>query len=430
MNATRLTTPKEKVQELQEKLGYAAKESKKRRFHVLYDKVYRWDVLQEAWARVKANKGAAGIDQQTLADIEKMGADNFLRECQQDLNKGSYRPMPVRRQYIPKKDGKMRPLGIPVIRDRVTQMAVKLLIEPIFEADFKECSFGFRPKRSAKQALDRVRKACNRKGNWVCDVDIQAYFDNINQEKLMKLVKMRISDKKVLKLIEQWLQAGVMEKGQVSKTDLGTPQGGVISPLLSNIYLNVLDLLWEKHGTQHGELTRYADDFVIICKTKKDADKAMQIVHAIMKRLDLTVHPTKTRLVGMWTGKEGFDFLGMHHRKTKAETSQARVYYTTQQWLTKKAEQHIRDEVKARLAPPSARMLSVEEHIEFLNPKIRGWKNYYATPYSQLKMVKLDWYILQRFCHWYARKTKRRRHTSMWRQVNEMIQQEKLLKLA
>jgi len=241
-------------------LGYAAKVSKKRRFHALYDKVYRWDVLQEAWSRVKARKGAAGIDRQTLADIEKMGVDTFLKECQHDLSTGRYLPKPVRRQYIPKKDGKMRPLGIPVIRDRVIQMAVKLVIEPIFEADFKDCSYGFRPKRSAKQALDRVRKACNRKGNWVCDVDIQAYFDNINQDKLMKLVEMRISDKKVLKLIWKWLQAGVMENGQVTKTDLGTPQGGVISPLLSNIYLSVLDLLWEKHGTQHGELTRYADD--------------------------------------------------------------------------------------------------------------------------------------------------------------------------
>ena len=227
MNAVRLTTPKEKVQELQEKLGYAAKKSKKRRFHALYDKVYRWDVLKEAWQRVKARKGAAGVDYQTLADIEKMGVEKFLTECQQALQRGSYRPMPVRRQYIPKKDGKMRPLGIPVIRDRVIQMAVKLVIEPIFEADFKECSFGFRPKRSPRQALDRVRKACNRKGNWVCDVDIQAYFDNINQEKLMKLVEMRISDKKVLKLIRKWLEAGVMEKGQVTKTDLGAPQGGL-----------------------------------------------------------------------------------------------------------------------------------------------------------------------------------------------------------
>ncbi|WP_434510908.1 group II intron reverse transcriptase/maturase [Desulfitobacterium sp. AusDCA] len=429
MNAARLATPKEKVQELQEKLGYAAKESKRRRFHALYDKVYRWDILEEAWRRVRANKGAAGIDKQTLSDIEEMGVEKFLLTCQRSLKENSYRPMPVRRQYIPKKDGRMRPLGIPVIRDRVIQMAVKLVVEPIFEADFKDSSFGFRPKRSAKQALDRVRKACNRKGNWVCDVDIQSYFDNINQEKLMKLVEMRISDKKVLKLIRKWLKAGVMEEGTITRTDFGTPQGGVISPLLSNIYLNVLDLLWEKHGKECGELTRYADDFVIICKTKKDADKAMVIVQAIMKRLDLTLHPTKTRLVGMWTGKEGFDFLGMHHRKTKAETSRAWTYYTTQQWLSKKAEQHIRDEIKERLAPPSARMLSVEDHVEYLNPKIRGWKNYYATPYSQIKMAKLDWYILQRFCRYYAKKTKRR-HTSVWRQVSEMLKQQNLLKLA
>lgn len=429
MNAKRLITPKEKVRELQEKLGYAAKVSKERRFHALYDKVYRWDVLQEAWRRVKANKGAGGIDHQTLADIEETGVDAFLSECQRVLAEGRYRPLPVRRHYIPKKDGKMRPLGIPTVRDRVIQMAVKLVIEPIFEEDFKNCSFGFRPKLSAKNALERVRKACNRKGNWVCDVDIQGYFDNINQDKLMMLVEMRVSDKRILKLIRKWLQAGVMEDRQLKKTELGTPQGGVISPLLSNIYLNVLDLLWEKHGTQYGELTRYADDFVVVCKTKKDAEKAINLINVIMKKLDLSLHPTKTKLVGMWTGEEGFDFLGMHHRKTKAETSQGWGYYTTQQWLTKKAEQRIRDEVKARLAPPSARMLSWEEHIEYLNPKIRGWKNYYVTPYSQMKMAKLDWYIIQRFCRWYAKKTKRR-HTSVWHQVNEMLIQQKLLKLA
>ena len=253
MNAKRLTTPKEKVQELQEKLGYAAKVSKKRRFHAVYDKVYRWDVLLEAWRRVKAKKGAGGIDHQTLADIEKAGVDTFLLACQRELSEGKYRPLPVRRQYIPKKDGKMRPLGIPTVRDRVIQMAVKLVIEPIFEADFKSCSFGFRPKRSAKDALERVRKACNRKGNWVCDVDIQGYFDSINQDKLMMLVEMRISDKRILKLIRKWLQAGVMENGHFAITNLGTPQGGVISPLLSNIYLNVLDFLWENNGTQYGE---------------------------------------------------------------------------------------------------------------------------------------------------------------------------------
>src|SRR5690606_35787763 len=184
------------------------------------------------------NKGAAGIDGETMADIAKIGEDRFIADCQKRLLNKSYRPQPVRRHYIPKKDGRKRPLGIPTVRDRIVQMATKLILEPIFEADFQECSFGFRPKRGAKQALERIRKACNRKGNWVVDVDIQGYFDNNNQEKLMKLVEMRISDRRVLKLIRQWLGAGVMEEGTVRSSDLGTPQGGVISPLLANIYLN------------------------------------------------------------------------------------------------------------------------------------------------------------------------------------------------
>lgn len=409
MNANRLTTPKEKVQQLQEKLGHAAKENKKRKFHALYDKVYRWDVLCEAWKRVKANKGAAGIDGVTLADIEKQGEISFLKACERELKEGKYLPQSVRRHYIPKKDGKQRPLGIPTVRDRVIQMATKLVIEPIFEADFGEVSFGFRPKRSAKGALDRIRKACNRKGNWVVDVDIQGYFDNINQEKLMKLVQMRINDRRILKLIRKWLSAGVLEEGTVRRSDLGTPQGGVISPLLANIYLNYFDQLWEKHGKGIGQLTRYADDLVVVCKTKKDAEHAYKLIRTIMERLELTLHPTKTRIVGLWTGDEGFDFLGMHHRKTKAETSQGKVYYTTQQWLTKKAEERIREVVKERLASPSMRSRSFEEHVEWLNPKIQGWRNYYYTNYSQKKLAKLDWYILGRLTRWYAKKRQRRR---------------------
>lgn len=423
MNAKRLTTPKEKVQQLQEKLGHAAKENKKRKFHALYDKIYAQDTLMEAWNRVRANKGAAGVDGETIATIEKIGVETFLHDCQKQLEQGKYHPDPVRRQYIPKKDGKLRPLGIPTIRDRIVQMATKLMIEPIFETDFQESSFGFRPKRSAKQALDRIRKACNRKGNWVIDVDIQGYFDNINQEKLMKLVEIRINDRRVLKLIRKWLQAGVMEEGQVRRSDLGTPQGGVISPLLANIYLNYFDVLWERHGNAVGELTRYADDFVVVCKTKKDAEHAFKLIRTIMERLELTLHPTKTRIVGLWTGEEGFDFLGMHHRKTKAETSRGKVYYTTQQWLTKKAEERIREVVKERLAPPRMRSCSFGEHLAWLNPKIQGWRNYYYTPYSQLKLAKLDWYILQRLTRWYAKKRQRKRWISSFHEVKFIAKQ-------
>jgi len=203
-----------------------------------------------------------------------------------------------------------------------------------------------------------------------------------------------------------------MEEGNVRRSDLGTPQGGVISPLLANIYLNYFDRLWAKHGSGLGELTRYADDFVVVCKTKKDAEHAYELIRRIMERLELTLHPTKTRIVGLWTGDEGFDFLGMHHRKTKAETSQGKMYYTTQQWLTKKAEERIRSVVKERLAPPGMRSKSFAEHVEWLNPKIQGWRNYYYTNYSQKRLAKLDWYILQRFTRWYAKKRQRRRWMS------------------
>lgn len=210
MNARKANNTIEKVRQLQRKLYLAAKKNSKRKFHALYDKIIREDILREAWKRVKTNGGAGGIDGISINDVENYGVEKLLAEIRQNLQEGNYRPEPVKRVYIPKADGKKRPLGIPVIKDRIVQMAMKIVIEPVFEADFKESSYGFRPKRNARQALEIVRKACNNQGLWVVDADIQGYFDNINHEKLMKLVEMRINDRRILKMIRQWLKAGVM----------------------------------------------------------------------------------------------------------------------------------------------------------------------------------------------------------------------------
>ena len=232
--------PIDKVTRLRRKLWAAAKAEPKRRFHALYDRVHRSDVLWEAWKRVKQNGGAAGVDDETIAEIEAQGVSQMLAELQQELVSKKYRPPPVRRAYIPKADGKQRALGIPTVKDRVVQAAVKLVLEPIFEADFEESSYGFRPKRGTLDALEKVREAANLGHEQVFDADIRDYFGSIDHEELMKKVERRVSDFRVLVLIRRWLRAGVMEEGVTEKMLSGTPQGGVISPLLSNIYLHFL----------------------------------------------------------------------------------------------------------------------------------------------------------------------------------------------
>jgi RNA-directed DNA polymerase len=405
VSARRARSTPDKARELQRTLYRAAKASPTRRFHALFDKMLREDVLAKAWREVKANAGSAGVDGQTIEQIEQRGVEGLLAELAAELREGRYRPRAVRRVRIPKPDGSQRGLGIPAVRDRVVQAAAKTVLEPTFEADFRNSSYGFRPKRSAHQALERVREAVNRGANWIVELDIEAFYDRIDHDLLMKLVEKRICDRRMLKLLRQWLKAGVLDDGELLPSDQGVPQGGVISCVLANVALHELDRVWEDRCSQLGQLIRYADDAVLLCRTEAQAREALWRVGVILNRLKLMLHPTKTQIVYVGGGRQGFDFLGFHCRKVESWKYRGRRYL--QRWPGRRAMQRIRDKIKATIAPRRRLPEPVGPIVNEVNLALRHWGAYFRVGNSARKFQQVDDYVRQRLARFLSKKTGR-----------------------
>jgi len=385
----------DRVRALQRVLYRSAKSDPARRFHALFTHVARSDILWRAWSDVAANRGAPGVDGVSVDDVEDSGVGEFLEALAGELKAKTYRPKPLRRVHIPKsgKPGATRPLGIPSVRDRVVMAAAKIVLEPIFEADFLPASFGFRPRRSAHMAIEAIRVEANRGADWVLDADVSDCFGSIDHDVLMALVGKRVSDRSMLKLIHGWLRAGVLEEGAMSDSVSGTPQGSPISPLLANIALHVLDVEWEKAGRRLGVLIRYADDFVVLCATKARAEEARDRAAAVLAGLGLQLNPDKTRIVRLTKGEQGFDFLGFHHAKVEAWRWPGRFYM--QRWPSKRAMASIKD--KARQATDRRFVgYSLETAVQRLNPVLRGWGNYFRVGNSARKFSTVDSYVHMR----------------------------------
>jgi RNA-directed DNA polymerase len=407
----------DKVRALQRVLYRCAKQQPHRRFHALFDKVARSDVLERAWDEVRGNRGAPGVDGITIERVEASGVVSFLHDLAAELTAGTYRPAPLRRVHIPKpgQPGKTRPLSIPTVRDRVAMTAAKLVLEPVFEADFLPASYGFRPKRSAHQACDAVRVEANRGAEWVLDADVRDCFGSIDHDALRAQLARRVSDRRMLKLLGAWLRVGVLEDGVTTETGAGTPQGSPISPLLANIALHVLDQAWARHGRSLGMLVRYCDDFVILCRTRQRVEEARRLVAEILATLGLHLHPDKTRIVGLTKGRQGFDFLGFHHRKVASWRRRGRYYL--QRWPATRAMNAIR--AKIREATDRRYVgYSLAWIVGNLNRVLRGWGAYFRHGNSARKCADIDSYVHERLAIFASTKHGLRYHRNWTRRFS------------
>jgi RNA-directed DNA polymerase len=398
---------------LQRTLYRAAKADPGRRFHALYDKVYRRDVLERAWADVRRNRGAAGIDRNTIADVEQYGVAGLLDELAAELKADDYRPLPARRVLIDKRgSAEQRPLSIPAVRDRVVQTAVKIVLESIYEADFLPCSFGFRPKRGVHDALQVLIDESWRGRRWVVETDIASCFEAIPHSELITAVEERVCDRQLLKLLRALLRAGVMEDGTVRRAVTGTPQGGPLSPLLCNAYLHRLDRGWqEEHGV--GVLVRYCDDLVVLCGSREQAERALAALTAILAGLGLAPKQAKTRIVHLDEGGDGLNFLGFYHRWVRASNPKFAHLQFLARWPTRQAMQHARDRIR-ELTVRRRVLVPVEIIVQEINRFLRGWAGFYRYGNSARHLITISWYAQMRLARFVAKRHGRRPVFGRW----------------